>query len=139
MGKLRWDKNLLRAYILGDFLQALDFQNAVITTMEEAVEKLELLPSTKFVRQVFEKTPEKCPLRKWTVDHYFVYSNNFNEEDDLPKQFLYELLQRYQTEYTTKSGTRPDFCKKYHSHPHGEECDGVPKLFGKSNIKRSVM
>lgn len=124
--------------MLGEFLQAKTFQNAVVTALEDCGERFDQLPGTLFVMQVFEDTPEDRPLRQWTVDHFFAYSGQFRVSDSFPPQFMMKLVQKYQEQFPTKSQSPPDFCKRYHAHSDGQECGCLPRHLACDGKKRKL-
>nr|WNZ75802.1 hypothetical protein [Trichoderma harzianum] len=92
---------LAKAYTLGEFLQDVDFKDAVldvilIKTRSKASDGQTWFPIGPVIRYIYEGTPESSAARRLLVDLYTYHGHGdwlkkWAAKDDLPKQFLLDL------------------------------------------------
>lgn len=126
-----WDYQLVMAYILGDKLQLNDFQNAVINAMEECTRHRHELIGLRAAALAYNNTPASSPLRRYIADlvvhdsscSYFGESSS-STAPDVPSDFMFDVFTRFKHNQGQDTERYQDFCKKYHVHEEGCECDG---------------
>ncbi|UKZ78420.1 hypothetical protein TrVFT333_006160 [Trichoderma virens FT-333] len=92
---------LAKAYALGEFLQDVNFKDAVldailIKSRSAASDGLNWYPVGPAIRHIYEGTPESSAARRLLVDMYTYHGlgewlTKWANKDDLPKQFLLDL------------------------------------------------
>lgn len=90
---------LSKAYVLGEFLQDINFKDAVLDAMivkssSEASDGQMWFPGGSVIRYIYEGTPESSAARRLLVDMYTYHGDGDwlkEEANDPPKQFLLDL------------------------------------------------
>ena len=127
-GQWEW-ANLVKAYLLGDYLQDIDFKDTIMDAMidwaNEATRECSDAPPHSSV-EVYQHTRDGSPLRKVTLDFTtWRLTNNFPvsmNEYQFPSDFLTAVVTSLTERIRTGKVVRPNFMdKKYcYYHCHGD-------------------
>ena len=125
-----WDYQLVMAYVLGDKLQLNDFRNAVVNAMEECTRHRHELVGLRAAVLAYNNTPTSSPLRRYIADlvvhdsscSYFGESSS-SAVPEVPSDFMFDVFTRFKHNQVKDTKRYQDFCKKYHVHEEGCECN----------------
>ncbi|KAL6791951.1 hypothetical protein J3E68DRAFT_442661 [Trichoderma sp. SZMC 28012] len=125
---------LAKAYALGEFLQDVNFRDAVLDAMliksrsKVSEDGRIWFPGGPAIRYIYEGTPESSAARRLLVDLYTYHGHGdwlkgWAVKDDMPKQFLLDLAIAALTERSRPSASlaKEKGACEYHEHrpdPH---------------------
>lgn len=128
---------LAKAYVLGDLLQDVDFNDAVIDTMIEksctpTTDGKRWYPAVSVVACIYNNTPASSEARRLLIDMFVNFGHGgwlpkaeeMEKTENVPKEFLLDLAaalldRRLCNHYKLKD--KDDDCK-YHRHGATKEC-----------------
>lgn len=126
---------LAKAYALGEFLQDVNFRDAVLDAMliksrSKVSDGRTWFPGGPAIRYIYEGTPESSAARRLLVDLYTYHGHGdwlkgWADKDDLPKQFLLDLAIAALTERSRPSSSlaKEKGACEYHEHrPDPNSC-----------------